>query len=169
MMKIIHNHSIALCYYYFFSPLLYKHPRQLFHLQCQVHWFELSSQWTCYAEEDTRLGTQHWTSLCTRWNADRKQLYGPEVGRRWSLYLWIHIFLQVRYPNYYLTIKEEPQIANGGQFSWSSLCESHDSGFYKQKEPRFSLINIKGIRVWGSLHCEIEEKNYILLKRIGIR
>ena len=33
----------------------------------------------------------------------------------------------------------------------SSLCESHDSGFYKQKGKRFSLMIINGIWVWGIL------------------
>ena len=41
--------------------------------------------------------------------------------------------------------------------------------FITKKSLDLVLMIIKGIRVWGSLHCEIEKKNYILLKRIGIR
>ena len=76
-------------------------------LNVEVHRFELSCLWTRFAKEDTRLGTQHWAFLCTRWNADRKQLYGSEVGRRWSLFVWIQIYLQVRYHNCHVLTHQE--------------------------------------------------------------
>ena len=109
-----------------FSSRFKKHPRQLFHLPCQVLWFELSCQWTCYAEEDTGLGTQHWASLCTRWNADRKQLYGSEVGRRWSLFVWLQIYLQVRYR---FRAPNDPTNLKGTIWSLINKRDKFSSGF----------------------------------------
>ena len=48
----------------------------------------------------------------------------------------------------------------------SSLCESHDSGFYKQKGKRFSLMIINGIWVWGILRRGFKKRTIYCWKEL---